>query len=170
MNQVCVTTEPLIKSLPLRMQDAMSPWLVCFMFQLHSHRQMHWSKIKPPDFLHSLCSHVSDACTRRIPHRAFNEQKNILGCSQKTGYQMTSEKALTHKPWKLPPQGQHSCPPLKPMLPHSLWTTYGHSCSIKPISLKYTSPQVWKRFYWEVETTQNHIIKEHLKNFWSLQN
>ena len=100
VNQVCVTTEPLIKSLPLRMQDAMSPWLVCFMFQLHSHRQMHWSKIKPPDFLHSLCSHVSDASTRRIPHRAFNEQKNILGCSQKTEHQMTSEKARPEFLWR----------------------------------------------------------------------
>ena len=63
------------------------------------------------------------------------------------------------------PQGQHSRPPLMPTLPHSLWTTYGHSCSIRPISLKGTSPQVWKRFYWEMETTQNHIIKGHQKGF-----
>lgn len=56
-----------------KMQDSMSPELVCFMFQLHGHRQIHWTKIKPSDFLHSLSQNgVSDVSACGIPHCEFH--------------------------------------------------------------------------------------------------
>lgn len=76
------------------MQGATSPELVCFIFQLHGHRQIPWSRIKT----FWLCAlpvlkWVSDTSTCRIPHHDLKEQKSIPCCSQQRGRQMASVKA-----------------------------------------------------------------------------
>lgn len=83
------------------MQDAMSPELVCFIFQLHGHRHIQWTKIKT-FWLSALTvlKWVSDGSACRIPHQDLNKLKSIPSCPHQRGHQMANEQARLKFLWR----------------------------------------------------------------------